>query len=467
MFSGSRLLVAKTRSPEGRSTREVRMTFRSSKIDGRALGLATVFALAATLSAHAQQPAAAPSAPPIKVGIVSFLTGPAASPFGVPGRNGAEIVIEALNAGTAPAPYNIVGLGGAKIEAKYVDEAGSTANVVTEFRNLVQRDTVDAVVGYISSGSCLAVTPVAEELKALTVYFDCGTPRIFEEKPRKYVFRPPPHATMDNVGAARYLLAKHHDVGLYSGINQNYAWGQDSWRDFVGTMGVLAPQAAVDKELFPKLFAGEYGAEISTLLTSKSQALHTSFWDGDLEGFIYQEQTRGLDKRMPIISTTAEASIWRLRDKMPDGTIVGGRGPNGPLAPDSELNRWFQKIYGDRYGMPPTYPSYQMALSILGLKVAWEKAQKAKGGAKPSTDDVASAFEGIEYDGPSGHVKLALSNGHQGIQETAYGTYRYNKETRQPELVDVIRFPAECVNPPDGVTAEEWIKGGMKGAKCE
>ena len=31
------------------------------------------------------------AAPPIKLGIVSFLHGPAASPFGIPGRNGAEI----------------------------------------------------------------------------------------------------------------------------------------------------------------------------------------------------------------------------------------------------------------------------------------------------------------------------------------------------------------------------------------
>ena len=59
-------------------------------------------------------------------------------------------------------------------------------------------------------------------------------------------------------------------------------------------MKVLAPKAKVDKELFPKLFAGEFGAEISTLLTSKSQALHSSFWDGDLEGFIYQSSARGL-----------------------------------------------------------------------------------------------------------------------------------------------------------------------------
>jgi branched-chain amino acid transport system substrate-binding protein len=419
--------------------------------------------LASAGAVFAQQ---APAPAPLKIGIVAFLSGPAASPFGVPGRNGAEIVIEAINAGKAPAPFNTVGFGGTRVDAKYVDEAGSTAQVVTEFRNLVQRDQVDAVVGYISSGSCLAVTPVAEELKALTVYFDCGTPRIFEEKPRKYVFRPSSHATKDNTAAARYLLARKKDITQYSGINQNYAWGQDSWKDFVGAMGVLMPKAKVDKELFPKLFQGEYGAEISTLLTSGSQALHSSFWDGDLESFIIQSGARGLSKRMPFVGTTVESAIWRLQDKLPDGTIVGARGPHGPLAPESALNTWFKTIYMDRYGSPPTYPSYQMALSVLGLKLAWEKAQKAKGGAKPTTDDVVAAFEGLDYDSPSGRVRMALGNGHQGIQDTAYGTYRYNKQKKQPEVVDIIRFPAECVNPPADKSAEEWIKAGMPGAKC-
>jgi branched-chain amino acid transport system substrate-binding protein len=421
--------------------------------------------LFASVAASAQQAPAA-NAAPIKLGIVTFLSGPAASPFGVPSRNAAEIVIEALNAGKAPAPYNTVGLGGTKIEPKYVDESGSTAQVVTEYRNLIQRDQVDAVVGYISSGSCLAVTPVAEELKALTVYFDCGTPRIFEEKPRKYVFRASPHATMDNTAAARYLVAKKKDITLFSGINQNYAWGQDSWRDFVGAMKALAPKASVDKELMPKLFAGEYGAEISTLLTSKSQAVHTSFWDGDLESFIYQSQARGLSRRMPILGTAVESAIWRLRDKLPDGTIVGARGANGPLAPDNALNKWFKQIFTERYNVPPTYPAYQMALSILGLKVAWEKAQKAKNGSKPSTDEVATAFEGIQYDTPSGPVKLALGHGHQGIQDTAYGIYKFNKQTKEPEVVDIVRFPAECVNPPADQNADDWIKNGMKGAKC-
>jgi branched-chain amino acid transport system substrate-binding protein len=36
-----------------------------------------------------------------------------------------------------------------------------------------------------------------------------------------------------------------------------------------------------------------------------------------------------------------------------------------------------------------------------------------------------------------------------------------------PEIVDVMRFPAECVNPPADVTADDWIKGGMKGPDCK
>ena len=418
--------------------------------------------LLGVVPAHAQN--VTPAGATVKLGIVSFLTGPAAAPFGIPGRNGAEIMIEAMNAGKVPAPFNKVGFGGSTIEAKYIDETGSTANVVTEFRNLVQRDQVDAVVGYVSSGSCLAVAPVAEELKALTVFYDCGTPRIFEEKPRAYVFRVSPHATMDNVAAARYLLAKKSGITSYSGLNQNYAWGQDSWRDFAAAMQVLAPSIAVDKVLFPKLFAGEYGAEISTLLTSKSPVLHTSFYDGDLEAFIYQGQARALDKRITILATAGETAIWRLRDKMPTGTIIGARGPHGPFAPDNEFNRWFQKTYSDRYDIPPTYPAYQMAMSLLGLKFAYEKAKT--GDAKPTTDELAAAFKGIEFEGPSGSVKLAIGDGHQGISETAYGTYRFNKEKNEPEIVDIVRFPAECVNPPAGVNADDWIKGGMKGAKC-
>lgn len=424
------------------------------------MGAGAALAVMLSASAYAQEP--------VKLGIVSFLTGPAAVPFGVPGRNSAELIIDAINKGSLPAPYNTKGLGGATVEARYVDEAGSTANQVTEYRNLVQRDGVNAVVGYVSSGNCLAVAPVAEEMKTITVLYDCGTPRIFEENDKhKYVFRVTPTATMDSVGAARYVVDKKGDIASFSGLNQNYAWGQDSWRDFVLAMKTLAPKATVDRELFPKFLAGEYGAEITSLLTSQADLVHSSFYGGDLESFVAQSTGRGLSQRKTMIFSCGESAMFRLGNRMPDGTVIGGRGPHGVLARDSELNSWFQKEYAARFGTPPTYPSYHMAQSILGLKAAWDKAAAGKNGARPSTDEVIAAFEGLEFDGPSTRISMARANGHQGISETAYGVFKYNKEANRPEVVDVVRYPAECVNPPDGVTSQEWLEGGMKGAKCD
>lgn len=425
-----------------------------------AAGLPFGLPLTTAGAARAEEPV------PVKIGFVTFLTGPAAAPFGIPDHYAAELLVDQLNAGQAPAPYNRVGLGGAKIEAKFIDEAGSAADVVTQFRNLVERDRVDVVVGYVSSGNCLAIAPVAEELKELTVLDICGTPRIFEEKPRHYVFRVNPHATMDNVAAAKYVLDKYKDISIYSGINQNYAWGQDSWRDFRLAVKDLDPKATVDKELFPKLFAGEYGAEISALLTSNAQFIHSSFYDGDLEAFMYQAAARGLPQRIPFVLTAGETSLYRLGPKLPDGAIIGARGPHSFFAHDSALNTWFQKVYVDRFHEQPVYPSYDFAQSLFGLKAAWEKAQAKKGDSRPTTEEVIAAFEGISFPTPSTTVQMTLGNGHQGITDIAYGTYKFDKAANKPTVVDIVRYPAECVNPPASVDSIAWLEGGMKGAKC-
>ena len=102
-----------------------------------------------------------------KLGVVAFLSGPAAESFGKPAWDGAKTVIDALNAGAVIKPYDQVGFGGLKIEVDLIDEAGGATKQVEELRNAFERDHVDAVLGYISSGDCLAVAPAAEQLKRM------------------------------------------------------------------------------------------------------------------------------------------------------------------------------------------------------------------------------------------------------------------------------------------------------------
>jgi branched-chain amino acid transport system substrate-binding protein len=394
---------------------------------------------------------------PLKIGIVTLISGPAAGPFGVPARNAAELTAEMLNAGTVPAPYTQKGFAGRPIELVIIDENGGPQKQVAEFRNLVPR--VDLVIGYISSGDCLAIAPVAEELKKLTVLFDCGTPRIFEDGSYKYVFRTGPTGTMDNVSVALYLLVRFPNVKSFAGINQNYAWGQDSWADFEGAMKALKPGIEVKTSQMPRLFAGQFGAEITTLLGSGAEVIHSSLWGGDLEGLVLQGAPRGLFEKHKVILSAGEPAINRLGTRIPDGTILGARGSFGPFAPDTELAKWLKTAYQDRYQVPPNYASFKMTQAILGVKAAYEKA-KGGGSAEPDQDKIIAAFENLTFEGPGGTVKMALGKGHQAVMDAAVGTTK--AAGGQLTIVDIARYPAEKVTPPDGVKAEAWIKSGLK-----
>src|SRR5450759_4470412 len=95
-----------------------------------------------------------------KLGLVTFLSGGAAGPFGIPARNAGELLVDAVNAGTLPAPYNSKGIAGRPIQPIWLDEAGGPSKQVTDYRTLARQQGADAVIGYISSGDCLALAPV-------------------------------------------------------------------------------------------------------------------------------------------------------------------------------------------------------------------------------------------------------------------------------------------------------------------
>lgn len=416
------------------------------------LAVALIAAVAASAPAHAQDR--------LRIGVITFLSGPAAGPFGVPAKNAADLMADTLNKGGVIPGYSAKGFGGREIELVYVDEAGGPTKVVTEYRNLVSRQNVDLVIGVISSGDCLAVAPVAEELRKFTVLFDCSTNRIFEEASYRYVFRTTTMATQENVAAARYIAENYPNLRTFSGINPNYAWGQDAWADFTEALKIIRPEAQIATNVTPKLGAGQYSTEISALSSSGAEIVQNSLWGGDLEAYILQAAPRGLLAKMPNIMITGETVIERLGEQLPDGTILGARGPNGLFAPPTALNAWFRKAYEDRYNMMPVYASYHMATAFFGVKAAWEKAQAANGGQPPGIDQVISAFEYLKFESVAGTVDMSLGKGHQAVQHVPYGTVK--KVGGKVTLTKIKYYPPELISPPDGLKSIEWIRSGFK-----
>jgi branched-chain amino acid transport system substrate-binding protein len=416
--------------------------------------------LAIVLTAWAPMPAAsAPSQ--LKIGIVTFLSGAASGPFGIPAKTAAEFWIERLNQNG--------GIGGAQIVPIFVDEAGTTDQVVTNYRRLVTEQKVDLVIGYISSANCTAVPPVAEEFKVLTILFDCGTNRVFEDAKYKYVFRTAAHTGIDGSGAARYVLAIKAGVKTIAGLNQDYAWGHDSWNIFEKAIRKLKPDIRVVDTLWPKLMQGQFASEISKLQGDKPDVIFTSVWGGDFVSFIQQAKPRGLFEQSLVVINNDGANVEELGRDMPDGIALGFRGPHWIEIPDparNSLQRAFIDGYRAKYKKyPMPHGSYHVVQALQAVKTAYEKAMRAKT-SWPTADDVLKALEYLKFDTPSGPITMAIGNGHQAVEEAVYGTTKFNPQLGFAGLANVKVFPVECVNPPDGVKVADWIEKGFLGAKC-
>ena len=427
-----------------------------------ALSVLTLIAVLSPPAATQTPPSKVAGAPKeLRVGIVTLLSGPASSTFGIPAKKAADAWVEKIN--------DEGGIGGAKLVPVLTDEAGPGDKVVAEFRRLAADEKVDLVIGYISSANCVAVPAVAEELRVLTVLFDCGTTRVFEEAKYKYVFRTAAHTGIDGIGAARYLLTAKPDVKTVAGLNQDYAWGRDSWEIFIRALRKLKPDVQVVETLWPKLFQGDLSAEISKLLTAKPDVIFHSLWGTDLASVNSQGRVRGLFRQSLVIHNNSAFLFKEFRD-LPDGFVVGFRGTHWPDVPDparNPLQKEFIERCTKKFGEPCGSPhgSYHMVQALQGVKTAYEKAIKATG-RWPSVDDVVKAFEYLEFDSPSGRIAMGVGGGHQAIEDSLYGTVKLDPQRNQNVLSSVRVFPAKCVNPPDGVKTLDWIDQGFRGAQC-
>lgn len=410
---------------------------------------AVVVVLASAPATAAARPSGAPAE--LKVGFVDFFSGPGA-PFGIAGKNAAEWLVDKWN--------KEGGIQGVKIKLVMVDEAGGPDKQVTEFRRLVLDEGVDAIVGYTSSANCLAIAPVAEELKTLTIVHICGTRRLTEDRQLKYVFRTSNHQAADSVMAARYVLATKPDVKTIAGANEDYAWGRDSWDDFKETMLRLKPDVKVMAELWTKIQAGEYSAEISKLLAVKADVVHSSFWGGGLITFVKQAAPRGLFKDSLVFFSVGEQSLQDLKQEMPDGVIVAPRAtPVSFLRPDPEttpLQKEFVNGIKARFGRYPDYPTYRTYQAMAGLKAAYEKAIEQGGGRWPKTDDVVKAFEDLTWQVPFGTV--TMRSDHQAVHGGMVGLSKFSPQFGFAIIDRIADFQAAELMPPVGVKTPDWLK---------
>jgi branched-chain amino acid transport system substrate-binding protein len=385
-----------------------------------------------------------------KIAMTTFLSGPAAV-FGVPGKAAAEIFIEELNASG--------GIGGVKVRPIIIDEGIGGDKLLSEFRRVVQEEKVQVTLAAISSGSCNALAPVAEDLKVLNVMWDCGTEKILENRRYKYVVRTQANATSEMVASVLHLLKLKPNFKTIAVINQDYAWGRDSWEIFINTLRAMKPDVQVVAELFPKFGSADFSSEVSRLQALNPDVILSTSWGGELDTLIRQASQRGLLKSSTWIMPLAESSLERVGKAMPDGVIVGMRGDHYFLHPefkDDPKHKSFVEKFRAKTGQYPIYSAYHAVAALQAVADAYQNAIKANAGKWPSSEQVADAMRALKFKALTRPVVLREDG--QGLEDQMLGVTKTVSNYAFPIIDGLTIYPGAMVQNPVGTKSPEWVK---------
>ena len=410
--------------------------------------LASLFLLVAAIgpaSAQANKPAE------IGVGIFTFTSGPAAA-YGMPGRNAAELVIKQINASG--------GIGGVPIKPVYVDEGQGTDSVVSEFRRLSSDHANEVMIAALSSGNCLALAPVAEQLQMPTFMWNCDTHQLFLKDKYKYVYRTNSSTVPEFLASILYLLSVKPDFKTYAIINPDYAFGRDAGLIVKETLKALKPDAELVAELYPKLGSPSFNTEISRLVTAQPDVVFSNFWGADLENFVRQAAPRELFDHSQAILALGESALQHVGTLLPDGVIVGVIGDGYWLAPDAQRKpqtKSFIESYRQQFNEYPVFPSFKMANTLYAVKAVYEKALATNKDRWPTGDDLVAAAKNLKIETLTG--TLALREDNDGLVDQIVGVTKKDVGYPFPIMRAMVRYTASLVTPPVGTDPIGWLKG--------
>jgi branched-chain amino acid transport system substrate-binding protein len=386
---------------------------------------------------------------PLRVGIIAPKAGVVGT-IGECGLRGTNFAVERINAAG--------GIAGRKVEL-VVEEETNPKDSIERLRKLVLQDKVDCVQGIVSSGVSLAMGAVAEEMKALLIFWDGTTQDGVKETMQnpRYVFR-----STDNECEAvmASLLAIKHWKGkfaTYAGINPDYSYGRNNFAAFEALLKKFGVEAKKVAEQWPKVGTLDLTSHVAALKAAKPDLIFSSLLFADLPIFMKTAHGAGLmDGKIKFAFPGAGFQHTLLKKEFtPEGMIFGHNTLYFALDNATPLQRYFVQDYEAKYKDYPHWEADRAYFAMHIYRAGIEKAQKAKN-AWPSQDDIINAMEGLKVESLGGPAEMRKD--HVAEQTFYQGMTTHKNRYDFPTLTDVTKMYSDQLQKPTGVDFWKWIE---------
>lgn len=338
---------------------------------------------------------------PVKIGIVTDLTGVAAA-YANSQLNGLKLAIDELNAAG--------GLLGRQITLVVRDSQAKPDLGVSNARDLITGEHIDLLFGPVSSGVALGISNLAKQNKVPVMMTIPNTPRLAMELFHPYFFTVVPSGLMESRAMAEAIGKKFSTFGFIGG---DYEASRQGLAHFKSWLKKVNPQADVTVEAFPKLGEPDHTNYITRLLSARPEAVYSYLWGSDLVGFVKQAKPYKLFERTTFSSIFFFDDLRALGGEMPDGIIGQMRAPFFALQGDPMAA--FLKNYRAKFN---EYPADWAIMTYEGMQLF---ATAIKSAGKLDSDSVVAALEKVNYQGLRGPISFRKED-HQGTVPSFIGT---------------------------------------------
>jgi len=347
--------------------------------------LATALAVSA-LSATAQ------STEPVKIGLLSTMSGPGAG-LGIDIRDGFQLAIK-LSGGK---------LGGRPAEVIIADDQASPDVGRQTADRLVKRDKVDFMTGVVFSNVMLAVGAPTFQSKTFYVSANAGPSQYAGEQCNPYFFS----ASWQNDNLHEAVGKTVMDKGFkkVALIAPNYPAGKDALTGFKRFY-----KGEVVSETYTQLTQLDYGAELSQLRASKPDAVYIFLPGGLGINFIKQFVGAGLSKDMTLFGPgfSGDEDVIKAVGEPMLGMFNTSQWAHDL---DNAANKKFVAAFEKEFGR---LPSLYAAQGYDAAKLIDAAVRDSKGNLEDKAA-VRKALEAAKFDSVRGAFKFNVN--HYPIQD--------------------------------------------------
>ncbi len=341
--------------------------------------------------------ARAGAAEPIKIGVVTPLTGTYA-PIGIQVKMGLEVAVKEINAAG--------GVLGRPLELVVEDEEANPAVATQKAEKLLQLSKVDFLTGTVNSASTLAVGQLGERNDRLVSTTVSYSDAITGEKCSPNVFRVNARAGQQAAALAEWLAREKPGATVFY-LGPDYEMGRNTVAAFKAAAEAKGLKSV--GELFAPLGTKDYSPFFGQIRAARPTVLYTAVAGNDSVRLLTDLQEYGLRKNLLVVGSSGTITSQNLKaiGTAADGFVTGvGYSPDL----DTPENQRFVSAFRAAEKTEPDLFAVDSYGLVYFYKAALEKARSV------DTDKVRAAMRGLRWSTPQG-VKEMRAGDHQAIQD--------------------------------------------------